>query len=160
MRDMERWSFVNEFVSLRFIIFDRHAVIDVYRHQSLQLFWNIFIKYASGALFQILHHRKWTEKPKNNNKYCTKKKKRKKNEIKITPKLTAYCAKAHIFIYIYACASLQMQAQASRKSRHEISYFDVFSSRQCRKKNNQPTNHTYLCTFQFPLLSTIVVNVK
>lgn len=142
MRDMERWSFVNEFVSLRFIIFDRHAVIDVYRHQSFQLFW-IYLSNVSGALFQILHHRKWTEKPKNNNKYCTKKKKRKKNEIKITPKLTAYCAKAHIFIYIYACVSLQMQAQASRKSRHEISYFDVFSSRQCRKKK-QSTNQPHI----------------
>lgn len=37
VRAMGLWSFVNEFVSLRFIIFDRHAVIDVYRHQSFLL---------------------------------------------------------------------------------------------------------------------------
>lgn len=144
MRDMELWSFVNEFVSLRFIIFDRHAVIDVYRHQSFQLFW-IYLSNVSGALFQILHHRKCIEKQNITISIAPKRKMKKKNEIKITPKLTAYCAKAHIFIYIYACVSLQMQAQASRKSRHEISYFDVFSSRQCRKKTtNQP--HIPMCS--------------
>lgn len=102
MRDMERWSFVNEFVSLRFIIFDRHAVIDVYRHQSFQLFW-IYLSNVSGALFQILHHRKCIEKqnitisiaPKRK-----KKKKRNKNHTKIDSLLRE---STHFYLYLCMC---------------------------------------------------------